>query len=497
VIYVCVPVRNEARTVGLVLWRVRQVFAQFEREYQLLVCDDASTDQTAELLASYARVLPMTVVTHGERRGYARSVEELLRLALQRTDRPKRDCAITLHADFLHTPDVMDDMVKRVESGADLVVGELLRGAGRPPALLWWARRLAPRLLPVAGVQDSVSGFLAARLSLVRQITRQDASRPLLSTDGWCANAELLTRLASHARRIETVTAVARYDLRQRPSRISPWRKRLAAGHGRPGPRTTPTAVTASLLLAASLAGQSDSSPPAPIPPSRDSSAVTAFAFPVGERMRYQAKFGFFNVGEAVLEVAGMDTTRGVETVRIRFDIEGGALWYDLEQTMHSWVGRADFRSRRFEQDTRENNRKSFRRFDIFPDSGYYRLDGADTVSATVQDPLDDAAFLYWVRTVPLEIGKRYAYHRYFRPDRNPVIVQVLKRERVGVAGRKWNAIVIRPIIPHGRGIFAEKADAKMWISDDDRRVVLAIVSTFSFGTVMLKLKEYTTPERP
>jgi glycosyltransferase involved in cell wall biosynthesis len=494
VIYVCVPVRNEARTVGLVLWRVRQVFAQFEREYQLLVCDDASTDQTAELLASYARVLPMTVVTHGERHGYARSVEELLRLALQRTDRPKRDCAITLHADFLHAPDVMDDMVKRVESGADLVVGELLRGAGRPPVLLWWARRLVPRLLPVAGVQDSVSGFLAARLSLVRQVTRHDAGRPLLSTDGWCANAELLTRLASHARRIETVTAVARYDLRQRPSRISPWRELVAAWRARPVIRAARTVVTASLLLAAPLAGQSDSSP---TPTSRDSAATAAFAFPVGERMRYQAKFGFFNVGQAVLEVAGVDTTRGVETARIRFDIEGGALWYDLEQTMQSWVGRADFRSRRFEQDTRENNRKSFRRFDIFPDSGYYRLEGVDTVSATVRDPLDDAAFLYWVRTVPLEIGKRYEYHRYFRPDRNPVIVHVLKRERVGAAGRKWNAIVIRPIIPHGRGIFAEKADAKMWISDDDRRVVLAIVSTFSFGTVMLKLKEYTTPERP
>src|SRR5207247_882056 len=82
---------------------------------------------------------------------------------------------------------------------------------------------------------------------------------------------------------------------------------------------------------------------------------------------------------------------------------------------------------------------------------------------------LDDAAFLYWIRTVPLEIGKRYEYRRYFRPERNPVIVEVLGRERVGVAGRKWNAIVIRPRIPNGGGIFAERADARMWLSDDDR----------------------------
>src|SRR5438105_3289250 len=103
-IYVCVPVHNEARTAGLVLWKVRQVFTAFPREYQLLVLDDASTDETREVLASYAKVLPMTVVTHAARQGYARSLEELLRLALQRTDRPKRDCAITLHAAAIPCP---------------------------------------------------------------------------------------------------------------------------------------------------------------------------------------------------------------------------------------------------------------------------------------------------------------------------------------------------------------------------------------------------------
>src|SRR2546428_9309134 len=135
-IYVCVPVHNEARTAGLVLWKVRQVFTAFPREYQLLVLDDASTDETREVLASYAKVLPMTVVTHRAREGYARSLEELLRLALQRTDRPKRDCAITLHADFAHSPESMEDMVKRLESGArPRVAGQGGgRGGGAPGA---------------------------------------------------------------------------------------------------------------------------------------------------------------------------------------------------------------------------------------------------------------------------------------------------------------------------------------------------------------------------
>ena len=41
-IYVCIPSHNEAPTVGLLLWKIRQVFASFPREYQLLVLDDLS-----------------------------------------------------------------------------------------------------------------------------------------------------------------------------------------------------------------------------------------------------------------------------------------------------------------------------------------------------------------------------------------------------------------------------------------------------------------------
>src|SRR6266480_3496359 len=146
-IYVCVPVHNEARTVGLVLWKVRQVFTAFEREYQIIACDDASTDGSADVLTSYARVLPLTVIHHPSRQGYAKSLEELLRVALQRTDRPKRDCAITLHADFVHAPETMEEMVKRLESGADLVVAEQYRAQGTRSWPERWARQWAPRLL--------------------------------------------------------------------------------------------------------------------------------------------------------------------------------------------------------------------------------------------------------------------------------------------------------------------------------------------------------------
>jgi Protein of unknown function (DUF3108)/Glycosyl transferase family 2 len=492
-IYVCIPVHNEEKTAGLVLWKVRQVFTAFQREYQLLVCDDGSTDGTGEVLTRYAHVLPLTVVTHAVRQGYAASLEELLRIALQRTDRPRRDCAITLPADFLYSPDAMEEMVKRVESGADLVVAEQIGAAGRPSRAHRWVRRWTPRLLRVRGVRDTVSGFVALRLVTLRQAVRPapraGGAAPLLVTEGWCANAELLARLVPHARRVETVPVTGRYDLQQRPSRLRPWHVLAAAWRARVVIRAAGLVVAALLAIAPSARAQDSTADSATDP--------RPMPFPVGEVMRFTAKYGPFSVGEATMEIAGVDTIRGVPAVRIEFRIHGGAFWYHLDQLLESWVGRSDFRSRRFINESEERGRQRRNAYEIFPDSGYYREAGVDSNLATVADPLDDAAFLYWVRTLPLEVGKRYEYRRYFRPDRNPVIIVVEKKQRVGVAGQKFNAIVIRPIIPKGRGIFAEQAEAHIWLSDDDRRLVLALQSTFSFGTVTLKLKEFVEPEQP
>ncbi len=224
-IYVCIPSHNEAPTVGLLLWKIRQVFSAFEREYQLLVGDDGSTDTTGEVLQPYTRALPLTVIRSPEQRGYARTVESLLRLAVERTDRPKRDCAIVMHADFAHQPHFIPDMVRHIDAGADVVVGE--GGAlGEPSRRLRLLRRWAPVLLRskvgVPGVSDIVSGFVAFRLITLRNALR-DAPDPMLRTEGWAANAELIGRAARHARRIETVPTVERHDLRHRASRLDPW----------------------------------------------------------------------------------------------------------------------------------------------------------------------------------------------------------------------------------------------------------------------------------
>jgi len=212
-IYVCVPAYNEAATVGLVLWKVRQVFRDLPREYQLLVADDGSTDETEDVLAPYARVLPLTVLRHPVRKGFAVTMEELLGLALDRSDRPKRDCAVAMHADFSHDPAALPELVRRIESGADVVVAERQRGAEPGSIVERTARRAVSwylsRAVGIDGVRDVTYGLCAYRLSALKPPLRR-GTEPVLTLRGSDASIELLRRVRPHARRIESVAVPTR-----------------------------------------------------------------------------------------------------------------------------------------------------------------------------------------------------------------------------------------------------------------------------------------------
>jgi glycosyltransferase involved in cell wall biosynthesis len=226
VLFICIPVYNEAPTVGLLLWRLRKVFQEYSREYEVIVFDDGSTDATAETLRPYTKVLPLTTLGGRERVGYARALDALLRHAAKRTRYPRRDAAITLQGDFTDQPEHLPELVKRFEGGADLVATE--RAEGHPmPAPVRRLRRVAPWVLrpfaSVPGVADPFGSFRLYRVSVIRELITERGDSLIVDGAGWGANVDLLIGAARHARRIETVPVASRYDLRPRASRVRPW----------------------------------------------------------------------------------------------------------------------------------------------------------------------------------------------------------------------------------------------------------------------------------
>ncbi|HYC51551.1 MAG TPA: glycosyltransferase family 2 protein [Gemmatimonadaceae bacterium] len=230
-LYICIPAYNEAPTVGLLLWRLRSVMQDVAREYEIIVYNDGSTDATAETLQSYAEVLPLSVLGEPMHQGYGHALEALVRAVSKRTRYPRRDGMLTMQADFTDRPEDLPELFKRFEGGADLIVGEReVSDAWPAPARM--LRRIAPYItrpfVKLPDIKDPFGTLRVYRISVLRDMLKDAGDKPLLHSDGWSANVEMLVRASKHSRRIETVSFSPRYELRPRETRVQPWKHAIA-----------------------------------------------------------------------------------------------------------------------------------------------------------------------------------------------------------------------------------------------------------------------------
>lgn len=228
-----------------------------------------------------------------------------------------------------------------------------------------------------------------------------------------------------------------------------------------------------------------------------DAAARPAVPFGVGERMQYDVRFGAIKAGTGTVEVVGVESVRGRPAYHARFEVKGGIPFFRVHSVFDSWMDTTSLSSLRFIQDQDEGPRERERRYEIFPDRQVYQelVAGQGAEQESVANPVDDASFLYFIRTVPLQVGQTYTFRNYFRPDRNPVVIRVLRKERVKVPAGTFDAIVIQPTIKT-RGIFGEDGRAEVWLTDDPRRMMVQMKSKLSIGSLNLHLTSYRPPTR-
>ncbi len=211
--------------------------------------------------------------------------------------------------------------------------------------------------------------------------------------------------------------------------------------------------------------------------------------FFVGEKLEYDIKFSALKVGTGSMEVREITDVRGVPSWHTIFGLSGKFLFYKLNDKYESWFDLATLSSRRYLQDIEEGNYKPKRRYEIFPERSVYSLNG-EPEQPSVADPLDDGSFLYFARTIPLEVGKTYTLTRYFKTDGNPVRITVLRKDTVDVPAGRFTAFVLQPTF-QSKGLFSEDGHAEVWITDDDRRMMVQMKSKLSIGSINLYLRSF------
>ena len=168
------------------------------------------------------------------------------------------------------------------------------------------------------------------------------------------------------------------------------------------------------------------------------------------------------------------------------FDVRGKMLMFHVNDHYESWFDTTSLVSLHHVQHIDESKNSADRTYDFYPERKVYVRNGVENPS--VAEPLDEGSFVYFMRSVPLEVGKTYEFNRYYHVDRNPVVIQVVRKERIKVPAGEFDAIVVRPIIK-SKGLFSRMAKPRCGFRTIARVRSFDSSRSCAFGTLYLELK--------
>jgi hypothetical protein len=215
--------------------------------------------------------------------------------------------------------------------------------------------------------------------------------------------------------------------------------------------------------------------------------AIAPVPFAVGEELVYRATFGGLPAGTARMRVDGIEMVRGRPAYHVVFSIDGGIPLFRVRDRYESWIDVETLASLRHRQQISEGRYKRNTTYEIYPERAEYQKQG-DSVRASVSNPLDDGSFIYAVRAAGIRVGETRRDDRYFRPDRNPVVLTGIRQETVEVGAGKFATTVVKPSI-RTSGIFSEDGQAQVWFTDDEQRYPVQVKAKFAKFSLTLTLQ--------
>ena len=164
---VIVPAFNEARTIEQVLRRL----AELELDCEILVVDDGSSDQTAEIVGGLeAEITGLRLIVHERNQGKGAAVRTGINASAG-------DFVMIQDADLEYDPSDIAKLLAPLLSGAaDVVYGTRFRGGGAQRAHLFWHSvgnrflTLLTNVLYNTTISDMEVGYKAFDGNLIRSI---------------------------------------------------------------------------------------------------------------------------------------------------------------------------------------------------------------------------------------------------------------------------------------------------------------------------------------
>lgn len=219
------PAYNEEKAIGALLEEFKRVFEKEHIHYKLIVVNDGSSDKTGQIANGYSDILNIKVVNHPQNKGLGRTIITGFQEAVKVLESGD-DVIVNMDADNTHSPDFIPSMLKKIQSGADLVIASRYQ-PGSEEIGVPFLRRLYSRgakflfkiFFNLKGINDYTCGFRAYRASLIIK-GFEKYKNDLISRNGFACTDELLIHLATLTDKYEEVPFILRYDKKEGKSKL-------------------------------------------------------------------------------------------------------------------------------------------------------------------------------------------------------------------------------------------------------------------------------------
>ncbi len=225
-IIILLPAYNEEQSLPQLLPKLSQTLSEMGEQFQILVCNDGSTDQTQEILDQYAEKLPLRVIEHKINRGLGESSRDLFELAVE-VSAPD-DVIVRLDCDDTHEPQYIPAIVEKVRSGCDVVIASRFEPGGDQLGVNAYrafisrsANLFMKAFFPIKGLKEYSCGFRGYNAAKVKEAVNFFGNDFIqLKGLGFTCTLEKLVKLKLLGASFGEIPFVLRYDQKQSDSKM-------------------------------------------------------------------------------------------------------------------------------------------------------------------------------------------------------------------------------------------------------------------------------------
>lgn len=217
-------------------------------------------------------------------------------------------------------------------------------------------------------------------------------------------------------------------------------------------------------------------------------------AFAVGEHLVFEIAYKFIKAGTATMSIPDTQWVHGRPCYHVVTTARSNKFFdslFKVRDRVETFIDMEGLFPWKFEKHIREGKYRTHRtiEYDQLNQRVIYNKKDTLAVPPFVQGVLSS---FYYVRVLPLEVGKSLDIDNYGDGKMYPLKVMVHKKQRVEVPAGTFNCIVVEPAI-RGKGIFNQKGRMAIWLTDDDRRIPVLMKSKVAIGSIDVRLKSMRT----